>query len=280
MSYFLTNIEDVNNLFRKDDFLNYSFEFTKTEEVINNAIKYFSIEYFNDEEFEKVPLNPLEYNYKLKNHYLKWDINYLNKHLVISDFEDDLKQGIHKEQEHYLEKLEEKLLNLYTQLQIKNELNKFLMQTKKSIEALNNLKGNKYQKITINLFLESYKKVLFYLNNKYENYLPKPIKDELLSKFIIHTKIDNFLTIETELINKGFINKSANKLYWIEKKVKLVNLCRLLLDKGYFNKFFSIERVIDYFEKRYNIDTGDQAKPSKFNKSIKLIEADFLFFRL
>lgn len=280
MSYFLTNIEDVNNLFRKDDFLNYSFEFTKTEKVINNAIKYFSIEYFNDEDFEKVPLTPLEYNYKLKNHYLKWNIKYLNKHLVISDFEDDLKQGILKEEEDYLEKLEEKLLNLYTELQIKNELNKFLKQLMRSIETLSNLKVNKYQKITINLFLKSYKKALFYLNNKYENYLPKPIKDELLGKFIIHNKIDDFLTLETELINKGFINKSASKLYWIEKKVKMINLCRLLFEKNYFNKYISIERVIDYFEERYNIDTGDQSKPSKFKKSIRIIEAEYYFLKL
>ncbi len=280
MSYFLTKIEDVNTLFQKNDFQQYQFEFSKTEKIIGNAIKYYTLEYFNNEDFEKIPLNAKEYNSKNKSHHLKWNINYLDTHLIISDFEDDIKQGVQKDKEHYLEKLEDKLLNLYTELQIKNELNKFLEQVIKSIEALKNLKVNKYQKITINVYIESYKEILLYLNNKYENYLPQQKEDDLLAKFIIHNKIQNFNTLETELIHKGFINKSANKLYWKERKVKMVNLCRLLFEKGYFNNYISIERVIDYFEERYNINTGDQAKPSKFNKSIRLIEANYNFIKL
>ena len=283
MSYFLTNIEDVNNLFIKDDFLQYQFEFSKTDKTICNAIKCYTLEYFNDEDFEKIPLNPKEYNSENKNHYLKWDINYLDTHLTTSDFEDDIKQGVQKDKEHYLEKLEDKLLNLYTELQIKNELNKFLEQVIKSIEALKRLKVNKYQKITINVYLESYRDILIYLNSKYENYLPKPKTNSFLEKFINHSKTTNFLTLETNLIERGFIQKVNNRLYWSNKKgykIKMINFCRLLEHHNYLNQYLTVGKLIKFLEKRYNINVGEQAKPSKYlTKSIKLIEPDFFFLR-
>jgi hypothetical protein len=283
MSYFLTSKEDIDYLFKKDEWLTYSFKFTKTEEVIKYAIKYFTIEYVDEYDFEKTPLNPLEYHSDSEIHSQKWDINYLDKQLVISDFEDDLKQGILEEQEYHLTQLENTLLKAYNELQIKNELNNFLEKVNKSIEALTNLKVNKYQKITINLFLKSYKETIFYLNSKYEDYIPKPKTDELVKKFINHTKINSFYTLETTLIKNEFIKKANNGLYWNNKKgykIKMINFCRLLEHHKYLNQYVGIDRMIDFLEERYNINIGDQAKPSKYLKrSIKLIEPDFSFLR-
>jgi hypothetical protein len=100
---------------------------------------------------------------------------------------------------------------------------------------------------------------------------------------LIHNKLDCFLTLETELIERDFIIKSGDTLQWSSKKgfkIKLVSFCRLLEYHKYINKFVDIKRVIDFLEKRYNIEIGDQKKPSKYDKqSIKIIEADFFFLK-
>ena len=58
----------------------------------------------------------------------------------------------------------------------------------------------------------------------------------------------------------------------------MISYCRLLKSHNYTKQFISVERIIDFLEERYNIDTGDQAKPSKYSKkSVTLIEADFFF---
>lgn len=284
MKFLKTSIEEINKYFEplpKDSF--FYKELTESEKTINKAIKYYKVEYFNDEEFEKIPIEFSEYDSQNKTHFSKWNLNYLKDNLILSDLKKELVQNTENNKNKFIKKLDERLLNLFTDLQIKNELDKLVEQINNSIDSLNRLKANKYQKITINILIESYKETLAYLNTKYEKYLDEPIENDLLEKFIIHSKLHNLLTIESKLIEFEMLEKINGKLYWSKKKgfkIKLINFCRLLHHKKYINKYISIERVIDFFEERYNIDTGDQAKPSKFKNSIKLIEADFLFLNL
>lgn len=279
MKFLKTTIEEINKYFEplpKDSF--FYEELSESKKIIHKAIKYYKVEYCNKEVFEKIPITFSEYNSQDKTHFSKWNLNYLKENLILSDLKKEIIQDAENTKEKFIHKLDEKLLNLFTDLQIKNELNELIEQINDSISSLEKLTANKYQKIIINTFIESYKLTLIYLNTKYEKYLPQIDKQHILRKLFIHNKIDTFLTLETQLIERNFISKSGIKLNWIENKIKMVSFCRLLKSHNYTKEFISVERIINFLEERYNINTGDQAKPSKYSKkSVKLIEADFFF---
>lgn len=98
-------------------------------------------------------------------------------------------------------------------------------------------------------------------------------KTEPLLNYFNHNKINDFLEIENRLIENEFLEKSEFELTWKKKKVELVNFCRELFEKGYIKKMSidnekAITKLITFFEHRYNINTGDQKKPTKRNKNI------------
>lgn len=217
-------------------------------------------------------------SYHPKNHYAEFNFNKLEELLNFSDFELEINQEINKSKQKFIKELETTLLTINTDLQIKHWLNIFLSDLQDSITSLNNLKLNPIQKIVKTLYLNSYNKSIKCIQLKYREYLPTE-EDSNLDKILVHSKVNKFRSIETELIHRNYIFKRG-KLFWNDQKgfkVKLVNFCRILKNKGYTNEHLKIGKVISFFEDRYNIDTGDQAKPSKFSESVKVIEADFVF---
>lgn len=248
----------------------------KTSKTIVECWTLYELERFDDE-VEKISIDLSKYN--PKKHYVQFKFDKLITTLNLNDFREDIIECIYKAQQLYLKDIEKGLLNASTDFKIKRSITHKIETIQSAIHFLLQLKLNKIQAIVREEYLKSYRKTLIHIHNEYEAYIPKVV-DTGLNKFIIHSKITQLLTIENQLIEYDFIQKSADKLYWNTArgyKVKLVNFCRLLKAKGYINEYMTIEKVIDFFEKRYNMNTGDQSKPSKFNGSDKQIEVDFYF---
>ena len=237
-----------------------------------------SWEFYVLKDNKKLFLNYESYHPKI--HFAEFNFNKLEDLLNFSDFELEINEELNKSKEKFIKELESTLLTVNTDFQIKHWLNIFLTDLQESITSLNNLELNSIQKIVKTLYTKSYKESIKSIQLKYRDYLPSE-ENSNLDKILVHSKIDKFLSIETELIRRDYLFKRG-KLFWNDQKgfkVRLVNFCRILKNKGYTNEHLRIGKVISFFEDRYNIDTGDQAKPSKFSESDKVIEADFVFIK-
>jgi hypothetical protein len=247
-----------------------------SKEAIINSWLLYELDGFG-EDFEKVKISIDEYD--PKKHFAKFKFSKLEEALSIKDFKADIEESVNLSQKREIEDLKKSLLNANTDFKIKTLLLHKIENIQKSINLLTNLKLNKIQGIVKNYYLQNYQKTLIYINNEYGSYLPQ-IKDDGLNKLLVHSKINLFLTLETQLIDRGFIQKSGNSLYWCEDKIKMISFCRLIEYHKYTNQYITVKRLINFLEKRYNIDTGDQKKESKYSKkSIKFIEVDFFFFK-
>lgn len=303
MKYLLKNLEDLNNVFiinpyqskyfegledEHEDFrvFNLSFRkynFPKSEKTIFDCFKFYDEQAAKKEiekDYDKLIINLSEYGQTLNHAIL--DFRDLDEKLNKPIFEIELKNVISESQKYFIEEdINHDVLHANTNFQIKHYLSLYLNDLEESIRLIKSLKLNKIQTLVGKEYIISYKKTIDYINKTYFDYIPK-VEDESLEKIILHNKINKLLTIESDLIKKGYISKSGSRLYWNPKrgyKVKLVNFCRLLLVKGYIKEYFEIGKVIAYFEDRYNLDTGNQAKPSKFKESDKVIVGDYIFLK-
>lgn len=283
MDYLIHSIEEVDSFFVKEPynisnpFFGGTINLPKTEKVIIDAWQTYEIVYSSIEDYEKLHINHSQFDKNNRNHYQELRISYLETNLNISDFQDDIKQIIVLEKKIFERDLDKKLLSLSTELQIRHEVKLSLEEIEKSLKSLENIQSNKFQKVIVDIYLDSYKNTLNYLIDKYKAYIPDIKSNENLSDYIIHNKISNLLSLEEELIIRNFIYKTGNLLKWNKEKVKLVNFCRLLEHNQYLIK--DTTKTIRFFEERYNIKVGDQAKPSKFNGSIAQIQVDFFFLK-
>ncbi|WP_298895740.1 hypothetical protein [uncultured Psychroserpens sp.] len=299
MNYLLHSIKDINTAFiikPYDPHIHISFNdderllieinssvynphLPKSKEAIIASWALFELDSFGDD-FEKIPISLKKYD--PKKHFAKFKFNTLEETLDYNVFKAEMRHCIQADEERYREDVSKGLLRANTSLKIRHLLSNRLEGINNSIISISQLELNKTQNIVRNLYLDSYRSTIIYLSDKYQEYLPNKNEDNELGKLITHDKVSTFLALETQLIHKEYIQKSAGQLYWNNKrgfKVKLVNFCRLLYSKNYIIKYVSIDRVIDFFEKRYNIHTGDQAKPSKFKGSEKLLEVSFYFLK-
>lgn len=293
MSYTKKNIRHLNSAFiikpydpREVRFLNgndklianihtdtYNPILPKCERVILN-----SWEFYDLKDKKKLFINSDSYHPKL--HYAEFNFNKLESLLNLSDFELEINQEINKSKQKFIKELETTLLTVDTDFQIKHWLNIFLTDLQDSITLLKKLELNPIQKIVQTLYLNSYNESIKTIQFKYKDYLPNE-ENSNLEIILVHSKINKFLSIETELIRRQYIFKKG-ELFWNDQKgykVRLVNFCRILKNKGYTNEHLRLGKVISFFENRYNINVGDQRKKSKFTESDEVIVADFYFIK-
>ncbi|MFH4969416.1 hypothetical protein V8G61_14515 [Gaetbulibacter sp. M240] len=302
MKYLIKDIDDLNNSFvinpyeslyfqgvlkyneglRQFNIITRSYNFHKSENAIFNSIKFFNSGDFKNEikkEYHKtvIDLSPFEQ----EEEFAILNFTLLNDLLNKNEFKKELEDAIDKLEKRHITDIDYDVLNANTDFQIKYNLSLYIQDLEDSISILNALSLNKIQEIVAYSYISSYKRIIKYTHSKYPEYISK-IEDESLKKIILHNKINKLLSMESELINKNYISKLGSKLYWNPEKgfkVKLVKFCRLLEIKGYINEYLELGKVITFFENRYNIQVGDQRKPSKFTESEKLIEADFSFLK-
>lgn len=295
MKYLLENIKDLNTsfiikpydpnlfiLFGDNDKLLleingdvYNPILPNSEEAIINSWLLYELDNFG-EDFEKTIISIDEY--KPKKHYAKFRFSKLEKTLDIKHFKTDIEEIAYLSQKKYIEDLKKSILNANTEFKIKTLLLSKIENIEASINLLTTLKLNKIQGIVRSIYLENYHKTLIHINHEYENYLPQ-INNNELNEVIKRAKIKDFLSLERQLTSKGFLNKLGNTLYWQQEKIKMVSFCRLIKHHEYVHEYIEVKNLIDFFEKKYNINTGDQRKPSKYEKnSINLIKADFFLF--
>ncbi|MBZ9788198.1 hypothetical protein LB456_12080 [Psychroflexus sp. CAK57W] len=252
-----------------------------TSDTISKCWKIYRYESSDGDDYEKIYISASEYNPKTD----KKSFNYkkLNKIITITDLKLDLQNRVIELQEHYLSQISNILLHQSTDLQIKHELNHITEDIRKAITKLEDLETNKAQTVLKELLLRSYKEALEKINSYYPNYLPKiskpflSIEDEKLNEFIYSDDLKKFKQLELNLISSSWVEVKGGLLFWKKNKNKLVDLGRFLKEKKILRENKLVPKFIRFLEERYNIDTGDQAKPNKYEKrKLKSYDYEFL----
>ena len=247
----------------------------KSQDAIEKGWFFYRVVAYSTDDFRKEPIKKSEF--QLKKHKASFKFHRLEGLLNMDDFKDDFTNHILKQQNEFYKILQDDLPEKNNNLQIKNSLKGIIDYIQESINLLDELKVNKYQKIVKDLYVKSYRLLLKEFAIEYPEYLP-PKKNKELDSLFLYNKIDEFMELENELIKRGFLEKTGKVLYWNDKHgyiVKLVNFCRILEHEKFFSKNVDLKRIISFFEKRYNLEVGDQKKPTKHKNSIKVIKGDF-----
>ncbi|GEM_PF-5813769 len=298
MPYLIKNIHDLNNSFIVNPYeskyfdgkldsngeslrnlsLNFlKYHLPKSEHAIYNSFKLYNERDKNieiEKDYDKAIIDLSDYEQPLN--YAILDFRILTRKLNISVFQEELEQSISKYQKYFIKDVDSDALNADTKIQVSHYLSLYLKDLEESINFIKTIDLSKIQMLVGELHIKSYYNTVNYINKTYIEYLPE-IDDDSLDRILVHNCINKFLTIESELIKHNFIIKMNNSMHWKGLKVQLVNFCRLLLINDYILNYRKIGKVITFFEDRYNLDTGDQAKPSKFKQTGKVIEVDFHF---
>ena len=87
-----------------------------------------------------------------------------------------------------------------------------------------------------------------------------------LNKYFFDDDIEKFKEMESRLKDSGMLKRIGRQSIWQGKKVQLVDLCRALKEQPIVRLRIEISRLIKFMEERYQVNTGDQSKPSKYNK--------------
>ena len=87
------------------------------------------------------------------------------------------------------------------------------------------------------------------------------VKDDLKT-IILRDFVEDFYKKELELFKQNYFN---NQHTWNKPKRELVIFCKVIESRRYTIKPAAnmLPKIIKFFEKRYNINVGDQRKPSK-----------------
>jgi hypothetical protein len=104
-------------------------------------------------------------------------------------------------------------------------------------------------------------------------------KDDKILKYILPDEAYKFYEFERKLIESDWIIPSGNSMLWDVNKNSLIDFCRILKNKKILRPNKNPQDLARFLEVRYNIDIGDQIKPSKY-KHRMLKHSEFHFLEL
>ncbi|EAR02020.1 hypothetical protein [Maribacter sp. HTCC2170] len=160
-----------------------------------------------------------------------------------------------------------------TDFKVKLMVKSYVSNINRSAKSLKSLKGNDAQRIIIERYSKSYRDTLTYMAQYYGDYFPQTeiealttIKNKKLEKHIFQDKLMKFKEVNSKAVEYGLVGFDNSGYFWMGKKNELVDFCRVLNSNSILNKNISLTNHIHFFEDFYNLNVGDQSKPSKFNK--------------
>ncbi len=288
-NYLKNSIEEINHAFMIDPLEDLTFHnpVPLTGHEIIKCWKFYHIEGIDGEECEIHPRTPENFNSKTD--IKEFDFGKLEDILDFDKFELDIKAIVTKSEIHFKTTLEQRLLNLSTELQIKHWIDRYVKSIIKSIEFFEAIALNRVQGLVKNIYLNSYHSTLRYLKETYNDYFPmsielpasQGIEVNPVSKYIYNDDLHKFKEIEQKLIDTGYLKDIAGNLNWIKDKTKLVDLVRILeaQNDSIIRRNMNGTKLFQFFEKRYDIDLGTLRRESKYKtRPLDTISIfDFLF---
>lgn len=201
-------------------------------------------------------------------------------------FLDHLDKEIEKQRWSFLKEIRIRTLISTTDYKVKLNIQSGVNAIKSSSQTIKSLKGTSVQRIIVEKYLKSYADVLIHMAQTYEDYYPKSdikleisIRDSNLKKHVFEDQLLLFKDVNSRLVNSGLIRFESGTYTWLGKKNELVDFCRELNKRRILNISIKLNKHIKFFEDYYNLEVGDQSKPSKYKlREINSTKFSYLFY--